>query len=134
MDVLITAGQLAQQISGESPRILDVRWTLTAPDGRAAHQQGHLPGAVYVDLDTELADHSVVGRGRHPLPTAAALQDAARRWGLNPGDSVVVYDDWSGQAAARGGCCTRPVWPMSGFSTAAGRPGSRPGFPSKPVL
>ncbi len=101
MDVLITAGQLAQQISGESPRILDVRWTLTAPDGRAAHQQGHLPGAVYVDLDTELADHSVVGRGRHPLPTAAALQDAARRWGLNPGDSVVVYDDWSGQAAAR---------------------------------
>lgn len=72
-----------------------------APDGRAAYLAGHLPGAVFVDLDVDLADHSVTGRGRHPLPTPQALAASARRWGLNDGDAVVVYDDWNGQAAAR---------------------------------
>ncbi len=72
-----------------------------APDGRAAYLAGHLPGAVFVDLDADLADHSATGRGRHPLPTPQALAASARRWGLNAGDAVVVYDDWNGQAAAR---------------------------------
>jgi thiosulfate/3-mercaptopyruvate sulfurtransferase len=71
------------------------------PDGRAAFRDGHIPGAVFVDLDADLSDHSVTGRGRHPLPTAVALQASARTWGLNDGDAVVVYDDWNGQAAAR---------------------------------
>ncbi|CAN5374005.1 sulfurtransferase [soil metagenome] len=102
MAVLISVAELAQRLSsGTPPRILDVRWTVTAPDGRAAYLDGHISGAVYVDLDSELSDHSVAGRGRHPLPTAAALQHSAQRWGLNPGDTVVVYDDWGGQAAAR---------------------------------
>jgi thiosulfate/3-mercaptopyruvate sulfurtransferase len=103
VDVLISAAELAQQLSegGNVVRVLDVRWTVSAPDGRAAYAAGHLPGAVYVDLDSDLSDHSVTGRGRHPLPSAAALQRSARRWGLNPGDPVVVYDDWGGQAASR---------------------------------
>ena len=100
MNILISVDELAQQLSA-IPRMLDVRWTVTAPDGRAAHRDGHVPGAVYVDLDTDLSDHSVTGRGRHPLPSAEALQQSARRWGLSPGDAVVVYDDWNGQAAAR---------------------------------
>jgi thiosulfate/3-mercaptopyruvate sulfurtransferase len=103
VDIVISAPELARQLSeGEGiVRLLDVRWTVTAPDGRAAYAAGHLPGAVYVDLDADLSDHSVTGRGRHPLPSAAALQRSARRWGLNPGDPVVVYDDWGGQAASR---------------------------------
>lgn len=102
MNVLISVAELAQQLSsGTPPRILDVRWTVAAPDGSDAYLDGHIPGAVYVDLDSELSDHSVTGRGRHPLPTAEALQRNARAWGLNPGDAVVVYDDWGGQAAAR---------------------------------
>ncbi len=101
MDVLISVDELAQRLSTRGLRLLDVRWTVAAPDGRAAYRTGHIPGAVYVDLDTELSDHSVTGRGRHPLPSARALQHSARRWGLNPGDAVVAYDDWSGQAAAR---------------------------------
>jgi thiosulfate/3-mercaptopyruvate sulfurtransferase len=102
MDVLISVGELAQQLSsGHPPRLLDVRWTVAQPEGRPAYVAGHIPGAVYVDLDADLSDHSVTGRGRHPLPSAAALQQSARRWGLNPGDAVVVYDDWGGQAAAR---------------------------------
>ncbi len=102
MTVLISVAELAQQLStGTPPRVLDVRWTVAAPDGYGAYLDGHIPGAVYVDLDAELSDHSITGRGRHPLPTAAGLQDSARRWGLNPGDTVVIYDDWGGQAAAR---------------------------------
>lgn len=99
MPVLITKDELAQVLS--SVRVLDVRWTVTAPDGRPAYRAGHIPGAVYVDLDAELSDHAVPGQGRHPLPSPAALQNAARRWGLDDGDAVVVYDDWNGQAAAR---------------------------------
>ncbi|CAN5663615.1 sulfurtransferase [soil metagenome] len=102
MTVLISVAELAQQLSsGSPPRVLDVRWTVAAPDGRAAYLAGHIPGAVYVDLDTELSDHSVTGQGRHPPPAAADLELSARRWGLNPGDAIVVYDDWGGQAASR---------------------------------
>ncbi|WP_025269202.1 sulfurtransferase [Mycobacteroides abscessus] len=99
MDVLISPSELADRLTDF--RLLDVRWTVMAPDGRAAYLAGHLPGAVFVDLDVDLADHSVTGRGRHPLPTPQALAASARRWGLNDGDAVVVYDDWNGQAAAR---------------------------------
>lgn len=102
MTILISGEQVAQQLSSSPPpRVLDVRWTVAHPDGHGDYLAGHLPTAVYVDLDTELSDHSVTGRGRHPLPSATALQASARRWGLNSGDAVVVYDDWSGQAAAR---------------------------------
>lgn len=99
MDVLISVTELAEQLS--EVRVLDVRWKVMAPDGRDDYLAGHIPGAVFVDMDTELSDHSVTGRGRHPLPGAAALQEAARRWGICAGDIVVVYDDWGGQAAAR---------------------------------
>ncbi|MBN7299890.1 sulfurtransferase, partial [Mycobacteroides abscessus] len=88
MDVLISPSELADRLTDF--RLLDVRWTVMAPDGRAAYLAGHLPGAVFVDLDVDLADHSVTGRGRHPLPTPQALAASARRWGLNDGDAVVV--------------------------------------------
>ncbi|MCV7191748.1 sulfurtransferase [Mycolicibacterium brumae] len=100
MSWLITPTEL-NELPDPSPRVLDVRWKLTEPDGREAYRAGHIPGAVYVDLDAELSDHSRSGEGRHPLPSVETLQDAARRWGLNDGDSVVVYDDWHSQAAAR---------------------------------
>jgi thiosulfate/3-mercaptopyruvate sulfurtransferase len=83
-------------------RILDVRWRLDRPDGRPDYLAGHIPGAVYVDLDAELSDHArPATEGRHPLPSTAALQAAARRWGVRRDDIVVVYDDLGGQSAAR---------------------------------
>ncbi|MEV8212466.1 sulfurtransferase [Leifsonia sp. NPDC077715] len=82
-------------------RVLDVRWKLGGPPGDEEYAAGHIPGAVYVDLDTELAGHGAPTDGRHPLPEESAFQEAARRWGLNDGDSVVVYDDVSGTSAAR---------------------------------
>ncbi len=82
-------------------RVLDVRYRLDRPDGRPAYLEGHVPGAVYVDLDHELARIDRPEDGRHPLPALADLQAAARRWGVDDGDTVVVYDDWNGFGAAR---------------------------------
>ncbi|OSM43369.1 sulfurtransferase [Nesterenkonia sp. PF2B19] len=103
MQTLITADELHSLLgSAEPPHVLDVRWRLDQPDGSADHRAGHIPGAVYVDLDHELSDH---GRpavaGRHPLPRHETLQQAARRWGLLPGRTVVVHDDLRNLAAAR---------------------------------
>ena len=99
---LVTVTELASTLErGGVVRLLDVRWRLDRPDGRPAHREGHLPGAVYVDLDAELARHGDPIDGRHPLPDRADLQAAARRWGVDDGDAVVVYDDLGGQSAAR---------------------------------
>ncbi|BBZ52027.1 sulfurtransferase [Mycobacterium heidelbergense] len=100
--VLITAGELAALIeAGDPPAILDVRWRLDDPDGRAAYLQGHIPGAVYVSLEDELSDRGIDGRGRHPLPSGRNLEAAARQWGIEQGDLVVVYDDWNRAGSAR---------------------------------
>lgn len=101
---LISPEELQALISADTAnlRVLDVRWRLDNPDGRPAYRQGHIPGAVYVDLDTELAEHGrPATEGRHPLPGLETLQRAARRWGLNHGDTVVVYDDMRNTSSAR---------------------------------
>jgi thiosulfate/3-mercaptopyruvate sulfurtransferase len=100
--VLMAADDLMRRIAaGEPVTLLDVRWQLAQPDGYAAYLQEHLPGAVYVSLEDELSDHGVAGRGRHPLPSGPAVQDAARRWGVRDGRPVVVYDDWNRAGSAR---------------------------------
>jgi thiosulfate/3-mercaptopyruvate sulfurtransferase len=100
--VLITAAELADLIGAGTPvTILDVRWRLDEPDGRATYLQGHLPGAVYVSLEDELSDHSVANRGRHPLPSGRDVEAAARRWGIREGTPTVVYDDWNRAGSAR---------------------------------
>ncbi len=86
---------------GGPVRVLDVRWRLDRPDGRPAYRAGHIPGAQYVDLDHDLAAHGAPTEGRHPLPPVETLQEAARRWGIDPGDTVVVYDDLKNMSSAR---------------------------------
>jgi thiosulfate/3-mercaptopyruvate sulfurtransferase len=81
--------------------LLDVRWALGDDRGRERYLEGHLPGAVFVDLDTELAGPASPAEGRHPLPSLQALQAAARRWGVSTDSRVLVYDDGPGLAAAR---------------------------------
>ena len=81
--------------------LLDVRWALGDDRGRERYLDAHLPGAVYVDLETELADPPSAAGGRHPLPSLQRLQASARRWGIRRDVAVVVYDATGGLAAAR---------------------------------
>lgn len=97
--VLISAAELADPT--ERPVLLDVRFKLGDPHGARHYAAGHIPGAVYVDLDADLAAPPSPQLGRHPLPDLADLQESARRWGIRQGDAVVVYDDWGGMGAAR---------------------------------
>jgi thiosulfate/3-mercaptopyruvate sulfurtransferase len=99
--VLVTAAELAGLVAAGRPvTLLDVRWRLGGPPGRELFAAGHLPGAVFVDLDRDLA--AAPGRGgRHPMPTAAAFEAAMRRAGVHDGQLAVVYDDADSTAAAR---------------------------------
>ncbi len=100
--VLVDAATLRDQLAARDPVVLlDVRWALGRTDGREQHALGHVPGAVYVDLDTELAGPPSAQAGRHPVPDVAELQRAARRWGVRSGVPVVAYDAVGGMSAAR---------------------------------
>jgi thiosulfate/3-mercaptopyruvate sulfurtransferase len=101
-DPLIDADELAALLgASDRVRVLDVRWSLGGPPGLRLYREGHIPGAVYADLETQLARKGEPTDGRHPLPEESTLQEAARAWGINDGDTVVVYDDVSGTSAAR---------------------------------
>jgi thiosulfate/3-mercaptopyruvate sulfurtransferase len=97
---LVSPEALADRLGRPDLRILDVRWVLGKPGaGREAYDAGHIPGAVFVDLDTDLAAHP--GPGRHPLPSPSAFQATMERLGVGADDEVVAYDDAGGSIAAR---------------------------------
>ncbi|WP_019890005.1 sulfurtransferase [Streptomyces purpureus] len=109
MNPIITADELLSESAGARPPVLlDIRWQLStakaagaAPfDGRAAYEAGHIPGAVFVDLDAELAGAPGTS-GRHPLPDVDAFGAVMRRAGVRADVPVVVYDGGQGWAAAR---------------------------------
>jgi thiosulfate/3-mercaptopyruvate sulfurtransferase len=91
---------LARPAGPSRPTVLDVRYRMGGPTGPEEYAAGHVPGAAYVDLDTDLA--APAGRGgRHPLPDVAVFEAAMRRVGVSGARPVVVYDDWSAHAAGR---------------------------------
>jgi thiosulfate/3-mercaptopyruvate sulfurtransferase len=103
VSVLVFPLDLAADLERDSADrtvVLDVRWRLGGPPGRAEHAAGHVPGAVFVDLDTELAAPPGAG-GRHPLPEPSRLQEVLRRAGVSEGSRVVAYDHADGSVAAR---------------------------------
>jgi len=98
---LVDVGTLAAAMVGPRPPVLlDVRWRLGGPPARVDYDAGHLPGARYVDLDTELASAPGAG-GRHPLPDPHEFGAALRRAGVRGDRPVVVYDAADGSIAAR---------------------------------
>jgi thiosulfate/3-mercaptopyruvate sulfurtransferase len=100
-DPLISAAELAEALSGSEPPVLiDVRWRLGGPPGIESYREGHLPGAVYLDLDDQLAGAPGTG-GRHPLPDTTAFESAMRGAGVSAGSQVVVYDEADSTIAAR---------------------------------
>lgn len=105
MRPVMSVGKLRELLAaggadGPAPVLLDVRWSLAGGADHAAYQAGHLPGAVFLDLDRDLADPPGE-RGRHPLPDPHRLAVALGRAGVTPDAPVVVYDAADGSVAAR---------------------------------
>ncbi|MEU0300405.1 sulfurtransferase [Streptomyces sp. NPDC006175] len=101
MKPIITASEYLSESAGPRPPVLlDIRWQLGGPNGRADYEAGHIPGAVFVDLDSELAGPAGSG-GRHPLPDPEAFGAVMRRAGVGQDGPVVVYDGGQCWAAAR---------------------------------
>ena len=100
---LVAAAELADWIAAGRAdlRVVDVRWYLGQPrgTGRAAFDDGHIPGASHVDLDTDLVAAS--GPGRHPLPDPTDFATTMGGHGVGDDDLVVIYDDVGGWVAAR---------------------------------
>jgi thiosulfate/3-mercaptopyruvate sulfurtransferase len=98
---LISAAELAQALgSVDPPVLLDVRWHLGGPPGIENYLAGHLPGAVYLDLDSQLAAPPGAG-GRHPLPATEDFEQVMRAAGVRDDSDVVVYDNGDSTIAAR---------------------------------
>ena len=152
--LLISARALAAELAPgngpeQPPVLLDARWRLAGPPGIDSYRQGHLPGAVFADLDRDLAGPPGPPGpgGRHPLPDPAAFQAAMRTAGVSRGRPVVVYDDGDAMAAARGWWTLRyfghpdvrvldggyRAWTEAGFPVTTDRPAPAPGdFTAEP--
>lgn len=81
--------------------LADVRWYLDGRSGPAAYDVGHLAGAVFVDVDTDLSVHDQPQDGRHPLPSPEQFARAMSSLGISDDTVVVAYDDAGGVTAAR---------------------------------
>src|SRR5690242_17260858 len=94
---LVTAEWLHEHIHDADLRVIDFRWYLIGKKGPEQYAAGHIPGAVFVELD----DVTGKGPGRHPLPTLDKFQTAMRGAGVSDTTTVVAYDDAGGSVAAR---------------------------------
>ncbi len=133
---LLSANELAGLLQSTRPAVLDVRWELATGARRDLYEQGHIPGAAFVDLDAELAGPPGA-RGRHPLPAPEAFQASMRAAGVDSGRGVVVYDAATSMAAARAWWLLRyfghrdvgvldgglQAWTGAGFALEAGSDG-----------
>lgn len=81
--------------------VVDCRWSLDGSQGHEQYREGHLPGAVFVDLDAELAAPPSPGGGRHPLPSPRDFATTMARAGVGDDTPVIAYDTMGGAIAAR---------------------------------
>ncbi|MEV4760224.1 sulfurtransferase [Micromonospora sp. NPDC049559] len=140
-DLVVDVTGLADELASDRPpTLLDVRWSLGGPPGREDYDAGHVPGAVFVDLDRDLCGPPGPG-GRHPLPDPESLQRALRAAGVRRDHPVVVYDGGSGLSASRAWWTLRwaghrpvrvldggyPAWLASGRPVSTSAPAPAPG-------
>ena len=126
---------------GRNLTLLDCRFDLGDPEaGHRAYLKGHIPGAHFADLNTDLSAGVGPKTGRHPLPDPQAFAANLASWAVHPGSQVVVYDELNGSFAARAWWLLRWVghlsvavldggykaWLAAGGPTAAGEEGRAP--------
>ena len=98
---LISPEELGSRLGSEGLLVVDCRFDLADPArAAAAYAAGHIPGAAYANLDTDLSDLNLRGLGRHPLPEAGAFATFLGRIGFTRQLQVVAYDDAAGALAA----------------------------------
>jgi thiosulfate/3-mercaptopyruvate sulfurtransferase len=134
---LVDAATVASHLDDPRWVLVDCRATLSDPvEGPRRYSAGHLPGARYAHLDTDLSGPVTASSGRHPLPDPAVLADRFGRWGIGPDTQVVAYDDAGGAYAARLWWLLRwlghdqvavldggvPAWVAAGHALVAGVP------------
>jgi thiosulfate/3-mercaptopyruvate sulfurtransferase len=134
-ELLVSADELAAMLEDRTLRIIDCRFDLTDPAaGREAYQDAHIPGAVYADLDHDLAAPVDSSTGRHPLPDFGSATETFRRLGICRDSNVIVYDSAGGAMAARAWWMLRwlghdrvrlldggfPTWHSGGYATEPG--------------
>ncbi|MDO8485256.1 MAG: sulfurtransferase [Candidatus Limnocylindrales bacterium] len=97
---IISPAALVERLDDPGLRVVDVRWVLGSPGlGREAYDAGHIPGAIFLDVDSDLV--APEGPGRHPLPSPADLRARLEAAGIGTEHEVVAYDDVGGWVAAR---------------------------------
>src|SRR4051794_4358001 len=102
-DTVIGPKVLFEHVDSPDWCVIDCRASLTDPTlGATAYRDGHVPGAVFADLATDLSGPIVPNvTGRHPLPDRAAFAAACSRWGITANTQVVAYDAANSAYAAR---------------------------------
>jgi thiosulfate/3-mercaptopyruvate sulfurtransferase len=99
---LVTVDWVAARIGDPLTVVADVRWYLQGKRGIDEYRAGHLPGAHFLDVDSDLSSPPGPGRpGRHPLPSAEHFRDVLGRIGVRKETVVIAYDDVGGAQAAR---------------------------------
>src|SRR3954447_17768947 len=101
MSPLVSTEWLAHHLTDPRVVIVDARWYLQGKRGIDAYRAAHLPGALFLDVDTDLSARPAPDRpGRHPLPSDADFAQVLARLGVGSGDTIVAYDDTGGGTAA----------------------------------
>ena len=100
--ILVSAAELEALLDDGRCIAVDCRFELSDPDkGRALYREGHIPGAVYADLDRDLSSPVTEQSGRHPLPDSGRFAAALAAAGWSPGKLLVAYDEKSNAIASR---------------------------------
>jgi thiosulfate/3-mercaptopyruvate sulfurtransferase len=137
VEPLVSAEWLNERLGDSGVRPIDVRWYLLEPArGRAEYAAAHIPGAPFLDMETDLAAPRGQGPGRHPLPSIESFAQTAGRAGIGHDTHVVAYDSSGGAAAARLWWLLRyfghelvslldggwPAWQAAGYPTETAAP------------
>jgi len=104
MSPLVTTAWLAEHLADENVRVVDTRWYLLEPNkGENDYRRAHIPNAIYLSVDRDLAAPPLpdAKTGRHPLPNAETFAETMMRAGISNASQVVTYDDAGGANAAR---------------------------------